>query len=128
MSAQQSQRQRRVGELIRHELSSILQRGEVADPVLESHVVTISEVRLSPDLKIATAYVMPLGGRDVRAVVKALAANRRHLRGLIARRVKLKFTPDLRFLADETFDRAAETERLLHLPEVARDLESRDDE
>lgn len=128
MAGKLSQRQLRVGELMRHELAAILQRGDIADPVLETHPVTISEVRLSPDLKIATVFVMPLGGRDVRTVVKALAFNRRFLRGLLGKRLALKFTPDLRFLADETFDRAAETDRLLRSPQVARDLAEEGDE
>lgn len=122
MAGPLSQRQLRAGELIRHELAAILQRGDIADPVLETHPITVSEVRLSPDLKIATAYIMPLGGRDVRQVVKALAANKRYLRGLLGKRLAMKFTPDLRFLADETFDQADATDRLLRSPAVRRDL------
>lgn len=122
MAGPLSQRQLRAGELIRHEIAAILQRGDIIDPVLETHPVTISEVRMSPDLKIATAYIMPLGGRDVREVVKALAANKRYLRGLLGKRLTMKFTPDLRFLADETFDKADATDRLLRSPQVLRDL------
>src|SRR6202012_2717223 len=88
-----SQRQLRVGELIRHALSEMLTRGEVHDPVLEGHLVTVPEVRMSPDLRMATIYVMPLGGRDVKEVVEALERNKRYLRGEIAHHVNLKFAP-----------------------------------
>src|SRR5687767_7271167 len=102
-----SQRQQRVAELVRHALAEVLQRGDIQDPVLTSHVVTIPEVRMSPDLKLATAYVMPLGGQDEREVLTALERNRKILRQEVARRVNLKFAPDLRFRRDETFDEAA---------------------
>jgi ribosome-binding factor A len=116
-----SQRQLRVGELIRHALSDVLTRAEVPDPVLEKHVITVPEVRMSPDLKLATAYVMPLGGRDEAAVIKALDKNRKILRQEVARRVNLKFAPDLRFLRDESFDEAARIDALLRTERVARD-------
>lgn len=117
-----SQRQLRVGELIRHELSAMLSRGEIHDDVLASHVVSVTQVRLSPDLKLATAYIMPLGGKDEAAVLTALEKHRRFLRGEIAHRVNLKYAPDIRFRRDETFDEAMRIDRLLHSPEVARDL------
>jgi ribosome-binding factor A len=118
-----SQRQLRVGELIRHALAEMLTRGEVHDPVLEGHMITVPEVRMSPDLRQATAYVMPLGGRDEQAVLEALDRNRKFLRGEIARRVNLKFAPDIHFRLDERFDEAERIEKLLHSPTVKRDLE-----
>lgn len=117
-----SQRALRVGELVRHALSDMLARGEVHDPTLEKHLVTVPEVRMSPDLKLATAYVMPLGGRDADAVVEALDRNKRYLRGEIARRVNLKFAPEIRFRVDERFDEAERIEKLLRTPAVQRDL------
>jgi ribosome-binding factor A len=117
-----SQRALRVGELIRHALAEMLVRGEVHDPVIETHLITVPEVRMSPDLKLATIYVMPLGGRDASDVVAALERNKRFLRGELGRRVALKFAPDLRFRIDERFDEAARIEKLLASPEVKRDL------
>jgi ribosome-binding factor A len=122
----QSQRQRRAGELIRHALAEILSRGEVSDPVLESHVVTVPEVRMSPDLKHATAYVMPLGGQDLPQVLAALDANRKFLRGQVARRVHLKFSPDLRFRADESFEAGARMDALLDSEPVQQDARKAD--
>ena len=118
-----SQRQLRVGELIRHALAEMLTRGEVHDPVIEGHMITIPEVRMSPDLRLATIYVMPLGGKDVSEVIAALNDNKRFLRGEIAHRVNLKFAPDIRFRADERFDEAERIEKLLRTPAVQRDLE-----
>jgi ribosome-binding factor A len=117
-----SQRQLRVGELIRHALAEMLSRGEIYDPVLSSHVVTIPEVRLSPDLRLATIYVMPLGGRDVKEVLAALDRHKKYIRGELAHEVNLKFAPDIRFMADETFDEADRIDQLLRSPKVARDL------
>ncbi len=119
-----SQRQLRVGELIRHALAQMLSRGEIYDPVLASHVVTIPEVRLSPDLRLATAYVMPLGGKDIKEVLAALDRHKKYIRGEIAHEVNLKFAPDIRFMADETFDEADRIDELLRSPKVARDLKS----
>ena len=116
-----SQRQQRVAELVRHALAEVLSRGDVQDDVLTRHVITIPEVRMSPDLKLATAYVMPLGGRDEEAVLKALDKNKKGLRQEVARRVNLKFAPDLRFLRDESFDEAARIDALLRSERVARD-------
>ena len=125
-----SQRQQRVAELVRHALAEILARGDLQDPVLTSHVVTVPEVRMSPDLRLATAYVMPLGGRDEKPVLAALERNRKHLRQEIARRVNLRYAPDLRFRRDETFDEAARIDALLRSEKVQRDVagDDRDDD
>jgi ribosome-binding factor A len=123
-----SQRQLRVGELIRHELADMLSRGEVHDPVIETHLITVPEVRMSPDLRLATVYVMPLGGRDRQAVLDALERNKRYIRGEIARRVNLKFAPEIRFRIDDRFDEAERIEKLLRTPEVQRDLDGEKDE
>ena len=117
-----SQRQLRVGELVRHALADMLTRGEVHDPVIESHMITIPEVRVTADLRLATIYVMPLGGRDAAEVLDALERNKRYLRGEIAHRVNLKFAPDIRFRVDERFDEAERIEKLLRTPAVQRDL------
>ncbi|CAA2140965.1 MULTISPECIES: 30S ribosome-binding factor RbfA [Methylobacterium] len=119
-----SQRQQRVAELVRHAIAEVLQRGDIQDPVLGSHVITVPEVRMSPDLKIATAYIMPLGGLDEKPVIAALERNKKALRQEVARRVNLKFAPDLRFLRDETFDEADRIDALLRSEKVRRDLES----
>jgi ribosome-binding factor A len=123
-----SQRQLRVGEIVRHAVAEILSQGGVHDPVLEGHLITVPEVRMSPDLKLATVYVMPLGGRDTQLVLKALAANKPFIRTAVARRVNLKFAPDLRFRIDERFDEAERIEKLLRTPAVQRDLEPDSDE
>ena len=117
-----SQRMLRVGELVRHALADVLQRGDHVDPVLSGVLVTVPEVRMSPDLKIATCYVMPLGGKDVTPVLKALAANQKMLRTEVGRRVELKSVPALRFMKDTSFDEGARIDALLRKPEVARDL------
>ena len=121
-----SQRQQRVAELVRHALAEVLSRGDLRDDVLTSHVVTVPEVRMSPDLKLATAYVMPLGGKDETAVVAALERNRKILRQEVARRVNLKFAPELRFRRDESFDEAARIDALLRTEKVARDTRKPD--
>jgi len=123
-SAGGSQRQLRVGELIRHELAEMLSRGDIHDPVVEAHLITVPEVRMSPDLRLATIYVMPLGGRDEKNVVEALERNKRYVRGEIARRVNLKFAPEIRFRVDERFGEAERIEKLLRTPVVQRDLKS----
>lgn len=117
-----SQRQLRVGELIRHELAAMLSRGDIHDPVLEGHMITVPEVRMSPDLRLATIYVMPLGGRDEKDVLEALDRNKRYIRGEIAHRVNLKFAPEIRFRLDERFDEAERIEKLLRTSAVQRDL------
>lgn len=118
-----SQRQLRVGEQVRHAIADILAQGTVHDADLEGHIITVPEVRMSPDLKLATVYVMPLGGRDTELVIAALERNKKFLRGEVARRVNLKFAPDLRFRVDERFDEAERIEKLLRTPAVQKDLE-----
>ncbi len=106
----------------------MLSRGDVHDPVIEAHMITVPEVRMSPDLRLATIYIMPLGGRDENAVLEALDRNKRFVRGEIARRVNLKFAPEIRFRIDERFDEAERIEKLLRTPEVQRDLSDEKDE
>jgi ribosome-binding factor A len=118
-----SQRQLRVGEQVRHAVAEILAQGNVHDEDLEGHIITVPEVRMSPDLKLATVYVMPLGGRDTEVIIAALERNKKFLRGEVARRVNLKFAPDLRFRVDERFDEAERIEKLLRTPAVQKDLE-----
>jgi ribosome-binding factor A len=119
-----SQRALRAGELVRHALAEILARGDVHDPVIETHLITVPEVRMSPDLRLATVYVMPLGGQDATAILEALDRNKRYLRGEVAHRVNLKFAPDIRFRIDERFEEAERIERLLRSPQVRRDLDN----
>ncbi len=121
-----SQRQLRVGELVRHAIAEMLMRGDVHDPVLESHMITVPEVRMSPDLRLATIYVIPMGGHDAEAVVAAFERHKKYLRAEIAHRVNLKFAPDIRFRADDRFAEAERIDKLLHSPEVARDLTKND--
>jgi ribosome-binding factor A len=115
-------RQLRVGELIRQALADMLSRGDIHDPVIEAHMITVPEVRMSADLRLATVYVMPLGGIDEEQVLEALDGNKRYVRGEIARRVNLKFAPEIRFRIDERFDEAERIEKLLRTPEVQRDI------
>jgi ribosome-binding factor A len=122
-----SQRQLRVGELIRHVLAEILQRGEVHDPAFEGNVVTVPEVRMTPDLKRATIYVMPLGGKNAEAIVAAFERNRRFLRGEIAHRIDLRHAPELEFRLDTSFDEAERIDALLRSPSVKRDLGRQED-
>ncbi|RME17113.1 MAG: 30S ribosome-binding factor RbfA [Alphaproteobacteria bacterium] len=123
-----SQRQLRVGELIRRTLSDVLMRGDVHDPDLNRMSITVGEVRVSPDLRVATAFVMPLGGQHREEAIKALAAHKGELRHLIGRAVTLKFVPDLRFVIDETFDQMDETRRLFADERVRKDIEHDDEE
>jgi ribosome-binding factor A len=118
-----SQRQLRVGELIRRTLSDVLARGDVHDPDLNRMSITVGEVRISPDLKIATAYVLPLGGKGQDDVLKLLARNKSELRRAIGKKTGLKFTPDLRFQLDQTFDQMDETRRMLNQDHVRQDIE-----
>jgi ribosome-binding factor A len=111
----------RVGELIRHAIAEVLARGDVLDPALD-HPVTVPSVRMSPDLKLATVSVMPLGGQNSAATIEALNRHKKELRTLVARKINLKFAPDLRFALDSTFDAQAHIDALLKSPEVARDL------
>ena len=123
-----SQRQLRVGEAVRHAVADILAHGSVHDNDLQGHIITVPEVRMSPDLKLATIYVMPLGGRDTDVVMAALERNKKYLRGVVARRVNLKFAPDIRFRVDDRFDEAERIEKLLRTPAVRRDLAPDSDE
>ena len=118
-----SQRQLRVGELIRRTLSEVLARGDVHEPELNRMSITVGEVRISPDLKIATAYVLPLGGDQAETALKLLARNKGELRRVIGKKLALKYAPDLRFRLDETFDRMDETRRMLNQDAVRRDLD-----
>lgn len=124
-----SQRQLRVGELVRKSLSECLTRGEIIDPLLESHVISIPEVRMSPDLTLATAFVMPLGapGQE-KAIVEALNGHKKYLRGRLGRDLAMKHTPDVRFRYDETFDEASRIDALLSSPQVLQDTQRKDGE
>ena len=120
-----SQRQLRVGEQVRHALSDVLQRGEVRDDLIESTVISISEVSMSPDLQIATAFVTPLGAADDQAVIKALARNAKFIRGRVSGALKqMKYMPEFRFRLDTSYDNMARIDELLRSPEVARDLDN----
>ncbi len=119
---ERSVRTLRVGEQVRHILSEILQRGDVHDETLASHMVTITEVRMSPDLRHATAFVKPLLGKDEEAVLKALRTNTAYLQREVAARVKMKYAARLKFLPDQSFDVGSHIDALLRRPEVARDL------
>ena len=125
-SAAPSQRQLRVGELIRRRLSEVLARGDVHDPELNRMSITVGEVRCSPDLRVATAFVMPLGGAGVDAALAALERNRGELRRQVGRALSLKVTPDLRFRADETFDRMDAARRMFADETVRRDVSAPD--
>lgn len=118
-----SQRQLRVGELIRRTLSDVLMRGDIHDPELNRLSVTVGEVRTSPDLKVATAYVLPLGGEGQEDVIALLARNKGELRRIIGKKLALKFAPDLRFRIDDTFDKLDETRRLFAQDDVRRDID-----
>ena len=118
-----SQRQLRVGEMLRRSLSDIIMRGDVHDPDLAGVSVTVSEVRTSPDLKVATAYVLPLGGGNAELVLSALRRARGELRRQLNRQIDLKFSPELRFELDETFDRMDETRAMLSEDRVKRDID-----
>jgi ribosome-binding factor A len=123
-----SQRQLRVGELVRHAVAGLLSRGDLHDPVIAEHLVTVPEVKMTADLRLATVYIMPLGGRDGPAVLAAFEKNKKYVRQEVAHRVNMKFAPDLRFRLDERFDEAERIDKLLRSPSVKRDLEGDDDE
>lgn len=128
-SAGPSQRMLRVGEQVRHALAEMLQRGEVRDDVVEAAVISVSEVRMSPDLKIATAFVAPLGAKDDTAVIAALNRNARFIRGRMSPALRqMKYMPEFRFRLDTSYDNFQKINELLHSPEVARDLDKKDDE
>jgi ribosome-binding factor A len=117
----------RVGEQVRHVLSEVLMRGDVHDPVLASHSVSVTEVRMSPDLQHATVFVKPLLGADEKAVLEALKRHVKYLRGEVAKRVNLRFSAQLKFLADQSFDEASHIDAVLRRPEIARDLGAAED-
>lgn len=117
-----TQRMLRVGELVRHALSAVFARGEIEDPLLDGKVITVPEVRMTPDLKLANAYVMPLGGEGADEVVAALNRHHRFIRGRIAPELDLKFAPDLRFFVDNTFDEFGRIDAILRSERVQRDL------
>jgi ribosome-binding factor A len=127
-SAPAGQRQLRVGEEMRHALSEILREHHLADPDLSGRIITVTEVRISPDLRNATAFVLPLGGTDTPKVVEALNRASGYFRGELGRAVKMQFTPTVRFRADETFEEASRIEKLLHDPVVVRDLKKDEDD
>lgn len=127
IGAEPSQRMLRVGELIRHATAQLFARGEIDDPVLEKHVVTVSRVKMSPDLKLATIYVMPLGGADEPEVLGALDRHKKFLRGELAHRVNLKFAPEVRFRIDDSFDNVSRIDALLSSERVKRDLQPHTD-
>jgi ribosome-binding factor A len=118
-----TQRQLRIGELVRHKLAEMLSRGEIHDDIIASHVITVPEVRLSPDLKLATAYVVTLGGDDTALVIEALNRNKKYIRAQVAQAVNLKFAPDIRFLRDETFEEASRIDQLLASSKVRQDID-----
>ena len=123
-----SQRQLRVGEQVRHALAEILARGEIHDPVIEGHIITVPEVRMSPVLKLATAYVMPLAVKDEDAVVGALNRLSRAFRGALSKRLReMRSMPDVRFRIDDRFDEASKIDALLNDPRVKRDLDKKSD-
>ncbi len=113
----------RVGEQVRHVLSEILMRGDVHDEVLADATVSVTEVRMSPDLRNATAFVKPLLGRDEAAVLKALRTNTAYLQREVAKRIKMKYAAKLKFVADESFDEGSHIENLLRDPKVAQDID-----
>jgi len=127
-SATPSHRLERVAESIRHALAEIFSRGEIVDPVLNRRILTVPRVRMSPDLKLATAAIIPLGGQDAAETLAALTLHKKEIRTLVARRVNLKYAPDLRFTMDDSFDAQAKIDALLRAPEVARDLRDPDAE
>ena len=121
-----NQRMLRVGELVRHALAGLFTRGEIDDPVLEGAVVTVTEVRMSPDLKLANAYVMPLGGERAEEIAEALNRHRKYIRGRIAPELDLKFAPEVKFFVDNTFDEFGRIDALLRTERVQRDLQDGD--
>ncbi|MET3899431.1 ribosome-binding factor A [Devosia sp. UYZn731] len=123
-----NQRSLRVGELVRHALAAIFARGDVADDALRGAIITVPEVRMSPDLKLANAYVMPLGGQRAEAIVEALNRHRKFIAGRVAPQIKLKFAPELRFFVDDTFEEAGRIDALLRSDKVKRDLAAGDED
>jgi ribosome-binding factor A len=120
-----TQRMLRIGELVRHKIAEMLARSEIHDDTLAGHVITIPEVRISPDLKLATVYVMPLGGKSIKPVIEALTRNKSYIRTQVAETLNLRYAPDLRFLEDKTFEEATRIDRLLDSPHVRQDVEKK---
>lgn len=128
-SAGPSQRQLRVGEQVRHAVAQVLQRSEINDDLLSNSVISITEVRMSPDLKIATCFVTPLGAADHDAIIKALNHHAKFIRGRVAPQLRqMKYMPEFRFRLDTSFDNFAKIDALLRSPEVARDLQNTGDD
>lgn len=122
-----SQRMLRVGELVRHALAAMFARGDIEDDALHGAVITVPEVRMTPDLKLANAYIMPLGGDRANEIVAALNLHRKYIRGRIAPQVNLKYAPEVRFFVDDTFDEAGRIDALLRSDKVRKDLDADDD-
>ncbi len=120
-----TQRMLRIGELIRHRIAELLVRGDIHDEVIAAHIITIPEVRLSHDLKLATVYVMPMGGEDLKPVIAALENNKKYIRTEVAHALNLRYAPDLRFRQDATFEEASRIDRLLDSPHVRQDIEKK---
>jgi ribosome-binding factor A len=123
-----TQRMLRVGEIVRHALAGLFARGEIEDPLLAGKIITVPEVRMAPDLKLANAYVMPLGGEQAAEIAEALNRHKKFIRGRIAPELNLKFTPDLKFFVDETFDAYGRIDALLRSERVQRDLQPDDED
>jgi ribosome-binding factor A len=123
-----SQRMLRVGELVRHALAAMFARGEIEDDALRGSVITVPEVRMTPDLKIANAYIMPLGGLHAEEIVAALNRHRKFVRGRVAPQINMKFAPEIRFFVDDTFEEASRIDSLLRSEKVQRDLGDEDGE
>ena len=117
-----TQRMLRIGELIRHRIAQLLVRGDIHDDVIASHSITIPEVRISHDMKLATIYVMPLGGDDMKPVIDALERNKKYIRAQVAQTLNLRYAPDLRFREDQTFEEATRIDRLLDSAHVRQDI------
>lgn len=115
----------RIGELIRHRIAELLVRGDIHDDIIASHSITIPEVRISHDMKLATIYVMPLGGDDMKPVIDALERNKKYIRAQVAQTLNLRYAPDLRFREDQTFEEATRIDRLLDSPHVRQDIEKK---
>lgn len=123
-----NQRMLRVGELVRHALAGVFARGEIDDPLLEGKVITVPEVRMSNDLKLASAYIVPLGGKGADEIVAALNRHSRFIRGRVAPELDLKFAPELRFFVDTTFDEFGKIDALLRSDRVQRDIHKNDED
>ncbi|MCR6670964.1 30S ribosome-binding factor RbfA [Devosia ginsengisoli] len=122
-----SQRMLRVGELVRHALAAMFARGEIEDDALRGAVITVPEVRMTPDLKIANAYIMPLGGLHAEEIVAALNRHRKFVRGRVAPQINMKYAPEIRFYVDDTFEEASRIDSILRSDKVQRDLDNDDD-